>query len=43
MLQAWRSRIQDPIRWMIFFLIYVILQAALGPGIYSLSNINEYQ
>jgi hypothetical protein len=26
-----------------FFLIYIILPAALGPGIYSASNRNEYQ
>jgi hypothetical protein len=26
-----------------FFLIYVILPAALGPGVYSASNRNEYQ
>jgi hypothetical protein len=27
----------------IFFLIYLILTAALGPGVYSASNRNEYQ
>jgi hypothetical protein len=26
-----------------FFSIYIILPAALGPGVYSASNINEYQ
>jgi hypothetical protein len=26
-----------------FLLIYLILQAALGPGVYSASNRNEYQ
>jgi hypothetical protein len=26
-----------------FFLIYLILPAALGPGVYSASNKNEYQ
>jgi hypothetical protein len=26
-----------------FFPIYIILPAALGPGIYSASNRNEYQ
>jgi hypothetical protein len=26
-----------------FFLIYLILQAALGPGVYSACNRNEYQ
>jgi hypothetical protein len=25
------------------FSIYLILQAALGPGVYSVSNRNEYQ
>jgi hypothetical protein len=28
---------------MIFFLIFLILPAALGPGVYSTSNRNEYQ
>jgi hypothetical protein len=27
----------------IFFLIYLILPAALGPGVHSVSNRNEYQ
>jgi hypothetical protein len=26
-----------------FFSVYLILPAALGPGVYSASNINEYQ
>jgi hypothetical protein len=26
-----------------FFQIYLILSAALGPGVYSASNRNEYQ
>jgi hypothetical protein len=26
-----------------FFSIYLIFPAALGPGFYSVSNINEYQ
>jgi hypothetical protein len=26
-----------------FFSMYLILQAALDPGVYSASNINEYQ
>jgi hypothetical protein len=30
-------------RWMNFFSIYLILPAALGPGVYSASNRNEYQ
>jgi hypothetical protein len=29
-------------RWIDFFLIYLILPAALGRGIYSASNINEF-
>jgi hypothetical protein len=41
MLQAGRSRVADPVR-MHFFLIYLILPDALGPGIYSASNINQY-
>jgi hypothetical protein len=39
MLQAGRFETQ----WGEFFSIYVILPAALGPGIYSASNRNEYQ
>jgi hypothetical protein len=27
----------------VFFSIYLILSAALGPGVYSASNRNEYQ
>jgi hypothetical protein len=42
MLQAGRSRVQDPMRWM-KFLIYLILQAALGPGVSSASIRNECQ
>jgi hypothetical protein len=30
-------------RWGDFFKIYLILSAALGPGVYSASNRNEYQ
>jgi hypothetical protein len=30
-------------RWGEFFSIYLILLAALGPGVYSSSNRNEYQ
>jgi hypothetical protein len=43
MLQARRSRVRDPIKSMHFFSIYVILSAALGPGVHSASNRNEYQ
>jgi hypothetical protein len=43
MLQAGRSRVRDPMRWMNFISIYLILLAALGPGLYSASNRNEYQ
>jgi hypothetical protein len=42
MLQAWRSRIREPIMWKTFS-IYVILPAVLGPGAYSASNRYEYQ
>jgi hypothetical protein len=39
MLQAGRLQVQDPMRLMIFF----FNSAALGPGVYSASNRNEYQ
>jgi hypothetical protein len=42
MLQAGRSRVRVPIRW-IFFFNFLILPAALGPVIDSASNRNEYQ
>jgi hypothetical protein len=43
MLQVGRSLIRDPLRRKIFFfLIYLILPAALVPGVYSASNRNEY-
>jgi hypothetical protein len=44
MLQAARSRVQDPRRGMNFwFSSCFILPAALGPGVYSASNRNEYR
>jgi hypothetical protein len=43
MLQAGRSRIRDLLRSLNFFSIYIILPAALGPGVYSSSDRNEYQ
>jgi hypothetical protein len=43
MVQAGRSRVRDPMRSLIFFSIYVILPSALGPGVRSASNRNEYQ
>jgi hypothetical protein len=43
MLQAWRSWVRDSIMNAFFFSIYLILPAALGPGVYSASNRNEYQ
>jgi hypothetical protein len=42
-LQDKRSRVRDPMRWMTFFSMYLILPAALGPGVHSASNRNEYQ
>jgi hypothetical protein len=41
MLPAWGSRVRDSMGWI--FLIYQILLAAPGPGVYSTSNRNEYQ
>jgi hypothetical protein len=43
MLQAGRSQVRDPMKSLNFFLIYLILPAVLGPGVYSASNRNEYQ
>jgi hypothetical protein len=43
MLQAERSRVRVPMRSLNLFLIYLILKAALGSGVYSASNRNEYQ
>jgi hypothetical protein len=42
MLQAGKPLFRDPIR-SLNFLIYLFLPAALGPRVYSTSNINEYQ
>jgi hypothetical protein len=42
-LQAGRSRVRIPMRLLHFFLIYLILPAALSSGVYSVSNTNEYQ
>jgi hypothetical protein len=41
MLQTGRLGVRYTMRR--FFLIYLILPAALGPGVYSASNRNEYQ
>jgi hypothetical protein len=43
MLQAGRSRVRFPMRLLNCFSIYIILQAALGPGVYSASSRNECQ
>jgi hypothetical protein len=42
MTQAGRLWVREPISELIFS-IYLILQAALGPGVYSACNRNEYQ
>jgi hypothetical protein len=43
MLHAGRSRVRIPMRSQTFFSVYLILPAALAPGVYSTSNRNEYQ
>jgi hypothetical protein len=42
MLQAGRSRVRIPMSSDLFP-IYLLLPAALGPGVYSASNRNKYQ
>jgi hypothetical protein len=42
-LQAERSRVWNPMKWMFFFSTYLILLAALGTGVHSASNRNKYQ
>jgi hypothetical protein len=42
-LQAGRSLVRDGFDEVNFFSIYLILPAALGPGVHSASNSNEYQ
>jgi hypothetical protein len=39
----WRNMLPRPDEVNKFFSIYLILQAALGPEVYSASNRNEYQ
>jgi hypothetical protein len=41
MLQTERSRVRNLVRC--FFLIFLILPTAIGPGVCSASNRNEYQ
>jgi hypothetical protein len=43
LLQAGMLWVRELMRLMIFFSIYLILPAALGPGVYSASNRDEYQ
>jgi hypothetical protein len=43
MLQPGRLWVQVPMRLLIFFTIYLILPAALGPGVYSAYNRNVYR
>jgi hypothetical protein len=40
---TWKATGSRPVEVNKFFLIYLIFQATLGPGIYSASNRNEYQ
>jgi hypothetical protein len=42
-LQAEMSRVRVPMSLLNFFLIYLILPAALGLEVYSTSNRNEYR
>jgi hypothetical protein len=42
MLQARRPWVRD-LKMNVLFSIYLILPAALGPGVHSTSNRNEYQ
>jgi hypothetical protein len=41
--QARRSRVRYPLRLIFFLSIYLIRPAALGPGVCSATNRNEYQ
>jgi hypothetical protein len=43
MLKAGRLRVRVQIKLLNLFPVYQILSAALGPGVYSASNKNEYQ
>jgi hypothetical protein len=43
MVQAGKLTGFRPNEVIVFFSIYLIFQAALGPGVYSASNTNEYQ
>jgi hypothetical protein len=40
---SWKFAGSTPDEMNEFFSIYLILPAALGPGVYSASNRNEYQ
>jgi hypothetical protein len=42
-LQAAKVAGSRPVKVNVFFLIYLILPAPLGPGVYSASKRNEYQ
>jgi hypothetical protein len=42
-LQSWKVAGSRPDEVNGFFSIYLILPAALGPGVYSASNRNEYR
>jgi hypothetical protein len=43
LLQAEKSSVRDLVRHLNFINFYLILPAALDPGVYSASNRNDYQ
>jgi hypothetical protein len=41
--KSWKFASSSPDEVIEFFLVYLILSAAIGPGVHSASNVNEYQ